>query len=231
MVQNQNIFARSKTYHMQTTPEVIGINVYDVQYTTPAAVSVDFLPIQYSWYYYPGSTATDQQNYEVQEVDEYSLSYSTALNTGFRAKMAIANNSPHMVYLSKQSDQLNSFTINFNLWTHEIIAPSDPEIVEKIIDPANISEVAQLDSQWIQSKESANKLLNIIKYGIDGFSKDATIQVFGNPLIQVGDIINLTYSLAGLKQQVYLVHSVSHNFNQGLKTTIVVNMLDKGVSY
>jgi hypothetical protein len=231
MIQNQNIFARSKTYHMQTTPEVIGINVYDVQYTTPAAVSVDFLPVEYSWYYYPGSDSTDQQNYQKQEVDEYSLSYSTPLNTGFRAKMAIANNSPHMVYLSKQADQLNNFTINLNLWTHEIIAPSDPEIIEKIIDPANISEVAQLDSQWIQSKESANKLLNIINYGIDGFSRDTTMQVFGNPLIQVGDIINLTYSLAGLKQQKYLVHSVSHSFNQGLKTTIVANMLDKGISY
>jgi hypothetical protein len=232
LIQNQNIFARSKTYHMQTTPEVIGINVYDVQYTTPAAVSVDYLPIEYAWYYYPGPDSTDQQHYSMQEIDEYSLSYSTPLNTGFRAKMALVNNSPHMVYISKQADQVNNFTINFNLWTHEIIAPSDPEIIEKIIDPANISEVAQLDSQWIQSKESANKLLNLIRYGIDGFSKDTTIQVFGNPLIQVGDIISLTYSLTGITiPQTYLVHSVSHSFSQGLKTTIVANRLDKSISY
>ena len=231
LVQGQNIFSKYKSYMMQTNPEILGINYYDVQYTTPAAVSVDVLPVEYLWYYFPGNEPQDQKFYQTQLVDEYSLSYSTPLNTGFRAKMAIANNTSHMVYLKKDSDSLNQFAINLNLWTHEIVAQSDPSLVEKIIDPSNISEVIQLDSQWIQSKDVANKLLSTVEKGIDGFSKDTSIQIFGNPLIQVGDVITITYTLAGLKQQKYIVHSVSQNFNQGLKTTIVLNMLDKGISY
>jgi hypothetical protein len=231
MIQNQNLFSKYDSYVMQTNPEVAGINYYDVQYTTPAATSVDVLPIEYLWYYFPGTQPIDQQYYQKQLVDEYSLSYSTPINTGFRARMAIANNSSHMVYLKKDSDNVNQFSVTLNLWTHEIVAQSDPEIMEKIIDKSNISEVVQIDSLWIQSKESANRLLSLIEKGIDGFSKDTTIQVFGNPLIQVGDIITVTYSLAGLKQQKYLVHSVSHAFGQGLKTTLVLNMIDKGISY
>ncbi|MFN9938708.1 MAG: hypothetical protein ACK56I_04465, partial [bacterium] len=61
MIQNQNIFSRSKSYMMQTKPEVIGINTYDVQYTTPAAVSVNVWPVEYLLKYFPGSDVVDQQ--------------------------------------------------------------------------------------------------------------------------------------------------------------------------
>lgn len=231
MVQNQNIFSRSKSYMMQTKPEVIGINTYDVQYTTPAAVSVDVLPIEYLLQYFPGTEVVDQKYLQRKEVDEYSLSYSTILNTGFRAKFAIANNSSHMVFLKKDATEIMPLTVVLNLWTQEIIAPSDPEIIERVIDPANLSEVIQLDSNWVQSKEAANKLINTVARGVDNFSKDVTLQIFGNPLIQVGDVVQVTYNLPGLNQQKYLVHSVSHTLDSGLSTTLTLNMIDGGVSY
>jgi hypothetical protein len=220
LIQDQPLYSNSITYLMQTTPEVAGINYYDVQYTTPAAVSVDVLPVEYMWYYFPGNEKDDQTNYQKKLIDEYSLSYSTPINTGFRAKMAIANNSSNMVFLRKDADSLDQFTINLNLWTHEIVAPSDPEILEVMIDQSNSSEVAQLDSEWIQSKQAAQRILKTVQMGIDGFSKDATLSIFGNPLIQIGDIITLTYSLNGINQQKYFVHFVSHVFNQGLETRL-----------
>lgn len=231
MIQNQNIFSNSKSYMMQTKPEVIGINTYDVQYTTPAAVSVDVLPIEYLLQYFPGVEVVDQEYLQKKEVDEYSLSYSTIINTGFRAKFAIANNSSHMVFLKKDSTEIMPLTVVLNLWTQEIIAPSDPEIIEKVIDQANAAEAVQLDSNWIQSKESANKLINVIARGIDNFSKDITLQIFGNPLIQVGDTIQVSYSLTGLNQQKYLVQSVSHSFDTGLSTTLSLKMINSGVNY
>jgi hypothetical protein len=172
------------------------------------------------WYYFPGTDQDDQKNYQKKLIDEYSLSYSTPINTGFRAKMAIANNSSNMVFLRKDADSLDQFTINLNLWTHEIVAPSDPEILEVLIDQSNSSEVAQLDSEWIQSKQAAQRMLKTVQMGIEGFSKDATLNIFGNPLIQIGDIITLTYSLNGISQQKYFVHFVSHAFNQGLETRL-----------
>ena len=225
LIQGQPLYQNSLTYIMQTTPEISGINYYDIQYTTPAAVSVDVLPVEYMWYYFPGNEQGDQRNYQKKLIDEYSLSYSTPINTGFRAKMAIANNSSNMVFLHKEADDLDQFTINLNLWTHEIVAPSDPEILEAVIDPSNISEVAQLDSEWIQSKQAAQRMLKVISMGIEGFSKTVSLNIFGNPLIQVGDIITLTYSLNGISSQRYVVGSINQTFDQGLSTKLTLNRI------
>jgi hypothetical protein len=226
LVQKQPLYSNSSTYIMQTTPEISGINYYDVQYETPAAVSVDVFPIQYMMSYFPGNTKEQQQYKQKKLVTEDSLSYSTPLNTGFRARMAIANSSPHMVLLTKESDEVVRVTVNLNLWTHEIVAPSDPEILEAILDPSNISEVVQLDSEWIQSKSAATKMLKIVEMGIDGFSKTITLNLFGNPLIQVGDVVTLSYNLNGILNQRNIVTSVSHNFNSGLTTTITLKRLN-----
>ena len=231
VVQKQNIFGKYRGYMMQTTPEIVGINIYDIQYTNPAAVTADTYWGGYLLQYYPGSEVYDQAYKQQQVIDEYGLSFSTILNTGFRAKFAVANNKRQMVYLAHKPDTQIQVDSRFTIWTHEIVSQADPQILEKITDRSNISEVAQIDSIWIQSEEAANKLLRVIEKGFDGFSKDTTIQLFGNPLIQVGDVVTINYSLSKLNQQKYAVHSVSQAFNQGLKTTLVLNQIDKGVSY
>ena len=227
LVQKQPLYTKSPTYLMQTTPEVSGINYYDVQYETPAAVSVDVLPVEYMMRYFPGNKPIDKKQYQKKLVNDNSLAYSTPLNTGFRGRMAIANGSPHMIHLKKDADDLNNLTVNLNLWTHEIIAPSDPEIIESIIDYSNLSETVQIDSEWIQSKQAAYKMLKVVQRGIEGFSKNVSLNIFGNPLIQVGDIVSLSYSLNGIAGQRYLVHSVSHEFSQGLSTSLKLKRIQE----
>jgi len=226
LVQKQPLYSNSQTYLMQTTPEISGINYYDVQYSTPAAVSVDVFPIEYMMSYFPGNTKEQQQYKQKKLVTEDSLSYSTPLNTGFRARMAIANSSPHMVLLTKESDEVVRVTVNLNLWTHEIVAPSDPEILEVVIDQSNMSEAVQLDSEWIQSKSAANKMLKIVEMGIDGFSTTTSLNIFGNPLIQVGDYVTLSYDLNGIENQRNIVTAVSHSFSNGLSTTLTLKRLN-----
>jgi hypothetical protein len=229
IVQKQNI--PLPTYIMQTKPEVIGINYYDIQYTNPAATSTDIYPIEYLLSYYPSDAPEDKFFEQQMTINDHSLSYSSPLNTGFRARFAIANNLPNMVFINRDPDALIESAVRLNLWTHAIIAPSDPEIIEKNIDNANLSEVVQLDSEWIQSKEAAYDILNVIEKSIDGFSKDVSLQIFGNPLIQVGDIINLSYNLKEILNQKYLVHSISQSFNNGLNTSLTLNILSQGDNY
>ena len=225
LVQKQPLYSNSLTYIMQTTPSISGINYYDVQYDTPAAVSVDVFPVEYMLTYFPGSSKQDQQNKQKKLVTEYSLSYSTPINTGFRARMAIANNSPHMVLLTKEPDEIQRVKVTLNLWTHEIVGPSSPEIIESVIDSSNASEVVQLDSEWIQSKTAAHKLLKIVEMGIEGFSKTVTVNMFGNPLIQIGDVVTLSYTLKGMLAKKYIVTSVSQSFSQGLSTSLTLKRL------
>jgi hypothetical protein len=230
LVEGHNLASGYDEFIMQTQPVVSGINVYDVQYTNGSAVSVDVLPVEYAWFYFPGNTLLDQRYIQRQVVDEYSVSYSTPVNTGFRGKFAAANNSSHMIYLKKDSDDVNQFAVNFNLWTHEIVVPSDPEIIEVITNPGNTQEVVQIDSEFIQSRQDADKLLKMVAASLDNFSKDVTIDIFGNPLIEVGDVIKFTYPLAGINQQKYVVHSVNNSFQNGLNTKLSLKMVDPGIA-
>jgi hypothetical protein len=231
LVQNQNIYNLSSSYMMQTHPEIVGINVYDVQYQTPAATNVDILPIQYYYKYYPTGDAVDNKYVNELTVDEYSLSYSVPLNTGFRSKFAIANNSPYMVWIHKTPDQLNTGSTQLVLWTHEIVAQSDPRIIERVLNINNATEVAQLDTMWIQSAAAADKMISLVANSIDGFSVDTSLRIFGNPLIQIGDIISLTYKLTGVNQRLYVVQAVKHSFTNGLETTLMLNAVGSGVQY
>ena len=75
VVQKQPLSLNSLSYIMQTTPEVSGITYYDVQYSTPAAVSVDFLPVQYALTYHPG-TSKEQQAFALKKiVTQESVAY------------------------------------------------------------------------------------------------------------------------------------------------------------
>lgn len=231
LIQNQNIFNNYKSYMMQTQPTILGINTYDVQYQTPAATNVDILPVEYYQLYFPNGEQANNEYRQELIVDEYSLAYSTPLNTGFRAKFAIANNSPFLVWIHKEPDQLNQTSTRLVIWTHEIVAQSDPAILEKILNQNNTTEVAQIDSKWIQSSYAAEKMIGLISYAIDGFSRDTSIKIFGNPLIQLGDIISLTYKLTGVNQQKFVVQSVRHSFNNGLETDLVLNAVGPGTQY
>jgi hypothetical protein len=231
LIQNQNIFNNYKSYMMQTQPTIMGINTYDVQYQMPAATNVDILPVEYYQLYYPDDAPASNEYRQELIVDEYSLAYSTPLNTGFRAKFAIANNSPFLVWIHKEPDQLNQTSTRLVIWTHEIVAQSDPAIIEKILNQNNTTEVAQIDSKWIQSSYAAEKMIGLISHAVDGFSKDTSIKIFGNPLIQLGDIISVTYKLTGVNQQKFVVQSVRHSFNNGLETDLVLNAVGPGTPY
>jgi hypothetical protein len=231
LVLNKNMNTNIKSYIMQTRPEVVGMNYYDVPYTTPAATTVDVEPVSYLMYYVPEDTQSGQKYMKGLTVNERGAIYSTPINTGFRARMLIQNNMPHLVFLKKDPDSKNTITVNLSLWTHEIIANSDQDIIESIIDRSNPAEVIQIDSQWIQSTYAAEKIMTAVAAGIDGFSNDVSLQIFGNPLIQVGDVVDLSYSLKGINHTYYLVQSVQQSFKDGLETTLVLNKVKNGTAF
>ena len=225
IVQNQPLSLNSLSYIMQTTPEVSGITYYDVQYSTPAACSVDFFPVQYAVSYHPG-TSKEQQAFTLKKiVTQESVAYSTPLNTGFRARMALANNSPHMVLLTNEPSEVVKTKVNLKLWTNEIIASSEPDVLEALIDDANQNDVAQIDSEWIQSKFAGQKMLKIVESALDGFSTTTQLSIFGNPLIQIGDPVTLSYNLNGMVNQKHVVTAVSHSFSDGLSTNLTLSRI------
>lgn len=227
LIQDKPLSLNSPSYVMQTTPEIKMINTYDVEYGTPAAITALHSTIQYMWNYYAGEEPGDKGNVYKKLVDSNSIAYSTLINSGHKGRIALANNSSHQVWIKKEADSVNNFSINFTMYTPEAIVPSDPELIEYIVDPGNVSDVVQMDTKWIQSKLSAWKVMKLIEQGLTGFSKDISLNIFGNPLLQVGDLVTLSYGLNGISQQKCIVSSISNSFDTGLSTSIVLNRIQE----
>lgn len=112
----------------------------------------------------------------------------------------------------------------------ETIAPLDPfEYIEPDLTSTKNEEQVAFESTWIQREDEAKKLSNWMR---TQWSKQQTVidvDVFPNPLIEIGDIVeisypsNLIYSSedAGKTAGKYIVLDVNQSFSQSPSTKIL----------
>jgi len=209
-------------YMMQTKPQIFGINYYDVQYQTAPALSAYAVPSPYRWYYYYGDKKQVLGNVTV-ETD--ALAYSGIYSSGFRGRFAIINGSPSAIWIKKSPDAINPIDVSFFVNTNELVSLSSETAIEKIFDPANINESIEIRSNWVQSKNAALGILKNIFRAVDGFSRDTTVSIYGNPLFEIGDVVKINYSLKNISNQTYFVQGIQQTFDQGLKTILTLNQI------
>jgi hypothetical protein len=78
----------------------------------------------------------------------------------------------------------------------------------------------EVSSDWIQSEAAAKSIGDWI---VNNWAEPADMmdaQVFGNPLIRVGDVVNVTYAPKGISNVKFVVLSCSQSWDNGLQTTI-----------
>jgi hypothetical protein len=212
-----------KFYMMQTRPAVIGLNVYDVQLSLTPSLGAEPFKVMYSWFYRKSGAAKAPTDYI--HVYDDALAYSTIVSTGFRAKFAVVNNSRFVVWTKTGPDLTKIISSQFMLLSRGVVVLTEQQTLERVLNAQNINEVVEIQSDWVQSPKSANSILGTIARASDAFSKDITLQLFGNPLIQVGDIISLDHKVKNIVGLTFFVQSVKQDFNQGLMTTLVVNQI------
>jgi hypothetical protein len=84
------------------------------------------------------------------------------------------------------------------------------------------------ESNWLQSESDVKSLADWIKTKVVNRGKVVYMDVFGNPLISVGDIITITYPYQGLavgNTSKFIVTNVNHSYDMGLETSIVCRTL------
>jgi hypothetical protein len=140
--------------------------------------------------------------------------------TSFGAEIYLINNAGTWVPLDDSS--INSFSVIGNY----LVTSGQHEYKDTTINEYTDPDPVVFESQWIQKESDAKAISTWIK---DLWSKQqsvVTMQVFGNPLISVGDVITINYpsnNLDGIKK--FVVMNVTNSFNQGLETSIVARTL------
>lgn len=84
--------------------------------------------------------------------------------------------------------------------------------------------VSEIDSEWIQSEAAARAVADWIEaHWADG-ADEVTVQIFGNPLLEVGDLVAVDFPsrfyTAATHQ--YFVTSISTSFEGGLSSEVVL---------
>jgi hypothetical protein len=82
----------------------------------------------------------------------------------------------------------------------------------------------ELDSRWIQDKSTAEALGKWITNHWGVTADQLQVQVFGNPLFEVGDLVAIDYpsKSMGTSSHQYFVTGISSSFSEGLSTSLTL---------
>jgi hypothetical protein len=89
---------------------------------------------------------------------------------------------------------------------------------DKITD---VKQITSFDSQWIQSKEAAKSLSDFLTKQWSKSTIDIDMEIFGNPVLQVGDIVTINYPERGFDGSgKFVIRSISHSMDIGISTKL-----------
>jgi hypothetical protein len=160
----------------------------------------------------------------------YPVLWSTGANSSvsilgqkvssFGAEAYVLNNSSSTVPLA--DDIGNSFFVYGNTLgssgTLEYV--NDPESEYTAVEPVIF------ESAWLQNLSDVKSLADWIKTKTVNRGKLVTLQIFGNPLISVGDIVSIKYVYEGFAgTESLIVTNVNQSYSEGLETNIVCRSL------
>jgi hypothetical protein len=161
------------------------------------------------------------------------IAYSDTFYNPFKFSKMFVNNSKdyELIYLATSDSKVDNGNISNMALRGNFYKSSDQRVMEKIINPANIQNSITLTSNWLQGKEQAEKLMSKIMYFADTFNQTINVQIFGNPLLQTGDICQFIFSIkkigydpetTGIIPKYFIVKSVDQQFTGGLTTNLVL---------
>ena len=148
--------------------------------------------------------------------------FATILGSKFSnhaAEIFVINNASSFIPLSVGNEQ------QFFVLGNYVDNGSQHEYTEPVSESTPL-EPATFQSMWIQSESDAKALYGWIKNQWSRQQQSVNMEIFGNPAIEVGDIITINYpknDLDGTKK--FLVTNVNTSFDEGVSTSITARSI------
>lgn len=139
--------------------------------------------------------------------------------TNHGAEMYVANNAGTFIPLQSGAN-------NFLVVGNYVSINGQHEYTETSTNEYTAPEPATFESIWIQTESDAKALYGWIKNQWSKQQQSINMEVFGNPAIEVGDIISINYvdnNLDGTEK--FVVTNVNNSFGEGLSTTITARSI------
>ena len=141
--------------------------------------------------------------------------------TPFAAEAYVLNNSG--TYIPLDDGDSYSFYVGGKTVTRSGVL----EYVDDSSNEFTSEEPVIFSSQWLQNNSDVVSLANWIKTQWAKKQMVSSLEMFGNPLISVGDVISIKYDYHGLDgtAQKFIVTNVNQSYSEGLSTSVVCRTL------
>lgn len=148
--------------------------------------------------------------------------YTSILGSRFShhgAEVYVLNNAGTFIPLQAEAH-------NFFVEGNYVSENGQHEYTETTTNEYTVLEPAVFQSTWIQSESDAKSLFSWIKNQWSKQQQSVNLEIFGNPAIEIGDVITIDYPENNLDgTQKFLVTNVNTNFEEGLGTSITARSI------
>lgn len=189
-----------------------------------------------------GNTSNDKENKSNQRVvkttrsvGKGAVSLSGVYGTTQTARFAAMNLSNETVFLNAEGfgDTLNGAENGLLQIVANTVIPGDQYELKKLVPGGRNSYEITIDTESVQSESQAEAVASMISRSFSYQYKSINVKIFGNPLIQIGDIVKFNFysgKVISGTNDYYIITRVSHDFDSGLSTTITIKPLIQTVS-
>lgn len=165
------------------------------------------------------------------QVKPNALAKSVVAGTPQRARFALMNMSNESIYISEGETSILSGSGEGILWIKaRSIVEGESYEVSRVIDDKSGSGELSIETPWVQNESAATATLALIASSFDTKFKSVNVEIFGNPLVQLGDLVKLTYDVGKISfndSKYYIVSRISQSFEMGLSTSLTLNPVNK----
>lgn len=200
-------------FYYSANPYIHGMAIMEMQFDKGPAFNIKIFKPNGS---YKIKNRNDDTRQELFKVTKASTVCSYPMQATYMSKFLIIN----------VSDAIIPFNSNENfsplMLSGDILTQSGERFVQQDLPKNTGSEVLEIGSDWIQSEASAERILKRLCSQINNSSITYSLAVFGNPKIQIGDVVSLNYSQANITDasSKYYVIAVDHEYDGGLETNV-----------
>jgi hypothetical protein len=164
----------------------------------------------------------------VKKISPDALGKSMVYGTPQTARFAVMNLTNETIFLSEgnETDLIDRTGDGLLYLSADVIEEGDAIEVSRNTNIKNATNDLNIQTVWVQDSETANSILNLISDSLDSQYKEIEIEIFANPLIQIGELVKINSKINKItfsQNDYFIVTRINHRFSGGgLNTTIAV---------
>jgi hypothetical protein len=201
-------------------PIVLGMQMYDVQLEPGPSFNHQIVAPEGGYEIKSGDTTT-----KLFVVTDKNSIISPIHGGAYNAQFGIINKAEAFLPLNGSLGQFTPLMIKANT----LVKTDESLFSKKLSNSIHSNNPIEIASDWIQTESNAELIANKIIRGIKTSSDKYSIEVFGNPLIELGDTVKLKYYEGNIIKDdtSFIVIGKENSYDNGFSTTIKLRELSR----